>query len=419
MTDQNTSHSNDSQSQAADLIRAKLAHIYATEPEVEEEISEIVSTGTHSKHQEFIKALQTSGKTAEETQVAWHNYYQALPDDEKHEVWREFHEYKPQATLQTSKAPDKEQMSSEADNITHTQVQDYYIYRAHEAPHKPTTEATRHQSGIHEELRSKALKRYRSHPISTHVSRSKALVLDSLSGGGKVSATHHIKSGVFAIGFASLITGLLFFVTNNERFIAPFIQPSLNASAAPLITDGQTVGLEPKLVIPKINLEAPLVTDVADNTEETIQDNLEKGIVLYPNTGKPGEQSNPIFFGHSSNNLFNKGAYKFVFVRLHQLEVGDTYAIQYNGVQYVYKIFDRTVVDPTQVEVLTEIPRPSMSTLITCDPPGTSDKRLVIRAEQISPSPASNATSTALSDPNTIKTIPSNSPSFLSRLFGR
>jgi len=214
------------------------------------------------------------------------------------------------------------------------------------------------------------------------------------------------------------LTALLFFVTNNERFIAPFITPSVNASASPIISDGSAVGPDAKLIIPKINLEAPIVLDVPDNSEDSIQKGLESGVVLYPFTGKPGEKANPIIFGHSSNNLFNSGEYKFIFVRLHQLEVGDTYAINYNGTQYVYKIFERQVVTPDRVDILSAAPRESMSTLITCDPPGTSNLRLVLWAEQISPNPSANSASSADESTEELQEIPSNAPSLLSRLFG-
>lgn len=378
----------DAQNAAAQLVRSKLATIYADEPAALEEEKEIAAVGAISKHQQFMADLMAKGLSLVDIQTKWHAYYQSLPDREKHEVWQEFYE-------QHSRAKAKKAATTPV------------------LPHVPMQELETKIVELKDELADQPSKR------PTTMADLHRQIVQKASANGKLTRTHHVKSIAVSLLFASLVTSLLFFVTNNERFIAPFIQPSRNASAAPIITDGSSVSAESKLIIPKINLEAPLITDVVNNSEDAIQAALESGVVLYPATGKPGEKANPTFFGHSSNNLFNKGAYKFVFVRLNQLEVGDTYAINFGGKQYVYKIFSRDVVSPDQVDVLYAHPKESMSTLITCEPPGTSNTRLVLHAEQISPDPAANAAATATPDsaPQP-KEIPSNAPSFLRQLFG-
>src|SRR5690606_16513310 len=44
-----------------------------------------------SKHQKFMAELAASGKPFAVIQTEWHDYYQGLPDKEKHEVWNEFY----------------------------------------------------------------------------------------------------------------------------------------------------------------------------------------------------------------------------------------------------------------------------------------------------------------------------------------
>jgi sortase A len=156
--------------------------------------------------------------------------------------------------------------------------------------------------------------------------------------------------------------------------------------------------------------------DATDNEEKTIQAALERGVTLYPNTGKPGELSNPVIFGHSSNNIFNHGDYKFVFVLLSRLEIGDTFMINYNSRQYVYKVFSKKVVKPNDVAVLAEKPKPAMVTLITCDPPGSSANRLIVQSEQITPDPNTNVASTATADTTSPETLPSNPESLFQRI---
>jgi LPXTG-site transpeptidase (sortase) family protein len=126
----------------------------------------------------------------------------------------------------------------------------------------------------------------------------------------------------------------------------------------------------------------------------------------------PGQLGNTAFFGHSSNNIFNQGKYKFAFVLLHTLVNGDTFYLTYNDKVYVYKVISKTVVSPNDVSVLGSIPgQTATATLITCDPPGTSINRLVVVGQQISPDPSTNTAGTTLAPPgSTVTSLPGNGP---------
>jgi hypothetical protein len=82
----------DAQNAAAQLVRSKLATIYADEPAALEEEKEIAAVGAISKHQQFMADLMAKGLSLVDIQTKWHAYYQSLPDREKHEVWQEFYE---------------------------------------------------------------------------------------------------------------------------------------------------------------------------------------------------------------------------------------------------------------------------------------------------------------------------------------
>ena len=177
----------------------------------------------------------------------------------------------------------------------------------------------------------------------------------------------------------------------NEVIIAPFIQPSRTAAATPLIVSSDSVAptTTPEVIIPKINVEIPVNYSETSTNEADIENALENGVVHYPTTALPGQTGNAAFFGHSSNNIFNKGKYKFAFVLLHTLVPGDTFYLTYNGKVYVYKVISRTIVDPSNVGVLGPVPgQTATATLITCDPPGTSLHRLIVVGQQISPDPS-------------------------------
>jgi sortase A len=170
-----------------------------------------------------------------------------------------------------------------------------------------------------------------------------------------------------------------------------WLQPGTSTTTAALPQTGTQpvqVSQDPRIVIGKINVDAPVVYDVASRDEARVQKGLERGVVHYGDTALPGTRGNAVFFGHSSNSVFAAGDYKFVFALLERLEVGDTYQLNYKGVTYVYRVTDRTTVHPTEVGVAENTGDGFRSTLITCTPVGTSLNRLVIHGEQISPAPS-------------------------------
>ncbi|MBW3538450.1 class D sortase [Candidatus Parcubacteria bacterium] len=173
---------------------------------------------------------------------------------------------------------------------------------------------------------------------------------------------------------------------------------------------------EPIITIPKINVKAPVVYEPSIQ-ESQIQRSLQNGVVHYGTTVKPGENGNSVIVGHSSNDWWEPGNYKFVFVLLDKLIVGDTFSINYNGTQYLYEVTEVKVVKPTDLSVLAPTAEPSV-TLITCSPPGFSTNRLIIRAKQTSPtvSRTSVAKQTAPASGGNDNMLPGNAPSFTDQL---
>lgn len=367
---------------AADLIRKKLDALYAQEPTAKEEIAEVETVTHRSKHQEFMHNLSHSGKSLADIQTEWHAYYTSLPNDEKHQVWQEFY------VNHNNPAPSV----------------------AHNNPIPPPAHTPRKKSA-----RPRKLKDART------VNEVKSQLIGTVTARGKAQKSHHVKSLMFGLTMGFTVLLVFMFGFFNERFIAPFITPSRNVSATPIIIDPATsaVGPESKIIIPKINVEIPIDFDEPTIDEAAIQRSLEKGVVHYPTTSNPGELGNGVIFGHSANNILNKGKYKFAFVLLKRLENGDTFYVQKDGKRYVYKVFDKKVVAPTEVSVLypTFPDKPSTFTLITCDPPGTSLNRLVVVAEQISPDPTTNVASTATGQQTQVPTeLPSDSVTLWQRI---
>ena len=378
---------------AADLIRERLNEIYRSEPNAKQEIAEAEIVPQRSKHQEFMYKLSTSGKGLAEIQTEWHNYYVGLPDNEKHEVWQEF--YANNERTHVVPQPAKVQESQAI------------VVADHTPPAAPKSH------------RPKA----RIRPADLRDPKQiKEAIVHHVSAGGKLNKKHHLQSLLFGIGSGAVVVLLFLFSFFNEVVIAPFIQPSRTAAATPIIVDptAAPVSNTPEIIIPKINVQIPVDYTQSTTNEADIENGLENGIVHYPTTEKPGENGNAAFFGHSSNNIFNKGKYKFAFVLLHELVPGDTFYITNNGKTYVYKVISKTIVKPTEVGVLDDVPgHTATATLITCDPPGTSLNRLIVVGEQISPDPSGNTASSGGTTvvPSAKHNLPGNGPTLWTRMW--
>jgi len=379
---------------AAELIREKLAKIYATEPDAKTEAAEAEVSLHPSKHQQFMHSLSSSGKDLATIQTEWHNYYIALPPEEKRQVWQEFYESNTQAS-----------QYGQFVGVVAEQPEEQL------AAHKNEVAATPNKTRIKKKVHHKATSGERSAADVREAIRNK------VSAGGKLTPKHHLQSLLFGLGLGLVAVVIFLFGFFNEVILAPFIQPSRTAAATPIIIGAGSVAptATPEVIIPKINVEIPVDYSQTTTDESQIENALNSGVVHYPTTSIPGQNGNTAFFGHSSNNIFNPGKYKFAFVLLHTLVPGDTFYLTKDSKVYVYKVFSKTIVDPSDVGVLDPVAGHSATaTLITCDPPGTSLKRLIIVGDQISPDPASNtaasaqttaATSTATSLPGNGQTL--------------
>ena len=393
---------------AADLIRKKIDNLYGTEPDAIDEIEEALEpNATLSKHQLYMRQLSTSGRSLADIQTSWHRYYGSLSDADKHQVWQEFYdEHNKQTSNKAARSTEDKTSKPENDPVV---IPDQSLSL-------PNVDATPQVHAVADTTPAHATKKHT--PRTVGDVKTQLLSKASSRASVKLRAKQQFQSLLFGVASGLVVVAILLFGFFNDRFIAPFITPSKNVSSTSIIVDGSSGESDklPKIIIPKINVEIPVVYDEPSIEEKAMQNALERGVVHYASTPNPGEKGNAVIFGHSSNNILNKGKYKFAFVLLSKLDVGDTFYATKDGVRYGYKIFDKKIVKPTELGVLDNTAKPSTVTLITCDPPGTSLNRLIVVGEQISPDPASNKASTATAPTAKATIIPSNSQSLWQRL---
>jgi sortase A len=224
---------------------------------------------------------------------------------------------------------------------------------------------------------------------------------------------------------AAICVMLVFlFLQYNRNIIATvhaYVSPG-NIDPANIIVDPTTdlqVSPDPRLIIPKINVDVPVVWNTTPDQASQLKA-MESGVAWFGIPGansKPGQVGNTVLSGHSSNDLLDQGSYKFIFAQLDRLQNGDTIFINYESKRYTYTVTKKEVVAPTDVQALIYDTDKPILTLITCTPVGTAQSRLLVTAEQISPNPG-DAKAAPESSSSESAAMPGNSPTFVERLFG-
>lgn len=212
---------------------------------------------------------------------------------------------------------------------------------------------------------------------------------------------------------------LILFLQYNRLVFAPimaYVSPG-NAPASeieaidPTITG--SVSPDPRLIIPKLNIDVPVHFGIPLSQ---VMSTMNNGVAHYRIAGAsafPGEIGNTVITGHSAGDIYSSNPYKYIFSGLERLEDGDLIYINYNSTRYTYRVIKKEVVEPTNVAALVVDTDKPLLTLITCTPLGTSRYRLLVTAEQISPSYEGAETAEEIKiDKNEEPELPSNEPSF-------
>lgn len=264
------------------------------------------------------------------------------------------------------------------------------------------------------------------------VSQDEALydLRNRLVGNVQEAAKKVRKSRHFIPITAAVCVMLLFaFLQYNQILIA-----TVNAYISPGSIDPQNIIADPttstsvdpastQIVIPKINVDVPVDYNATPDHDSQMAA-MKNGLAYFGIPGadsKPGQIGNTPVAGHSSNDVLESGNYKFIFAQLDKIDKGDTVYANYQGTRYTYTVTSKVIVLPTEVSKLVYQTDKPLLTLITCTPLGTAQKRLLVTAEQVSPSPtkAVQAPADSGKDTGSSVSIPGSAPTIFERLFGQ
>ncbi len=185
------------------------------------------------------------------------------------------------------------------------------------------------------------------------------------------SISNHPSSLAFAVNWALLLS----IVAINSYILWGMFGPKLTLEIKsatidpPKIENLQAKPQENRLIIPSIYLYTKI-------TEGPDMSALDNGAWRRPGTSTPKLGGNTVLAGH---RFTYQG--KSIFYNLDQVKIGDNIGLTYDGETYEYKVREVSVVEPTNLNI--EAPTDdNILTLYTCTPLWSTDKRLVIVAEQ-------------------------------------
>ncbi len=146
-----------------------------------------------------------------------------------------------------------------------------------------------------------------------------------------------------------------------------WVQPT-SASAPIIEAPAQKTAPATRIVIPKMNVDAPIIEGVT-------WEDLKKGVGHLPGSAQPGERGNLYLAAH--NDIFGE-----IFRYLDKLEVGDRYYIYAGPTKYTYEVREKRIINPTDVEVMLPTTGP-VATLQSCYPYLIDTHRLVVIADLV------------------------------------
>lgn len=123
---------------------------------------------------------------------------------------------------------------------------------------------------------------------------------------------------------------------------------------------------------------------IVDANVSLKDEDLTKHLVQYPQTALPGQSGSPVIFGHSTiPSFYNPDKYTTIFSNLPKVKVGSDIFTNFNGTDYSYRISKIYEVKPNELWVLKQNYNAKTIKIVTCVPPGTTLRRLVVEATLI------------------------------------
>ena len=185
--------------------------------------------------------------------------------------------------------------------------------------------------------------------------------------------------GRIVLGVILIAVGIILVIPGISPYIHLSVAQQTPKSVAKKSTEpkktirvnGKTLEIQGSISIPKIKTSANIFEGV-ENTK------LKYGVGHYPNSSWPDKKGNIALTGHHNfGHDYGQGP---LFSLLHLLKKNDKVFLNYGNKKYTYKVLSRHIVEPNEIEAFRKATDDRL-TLITCYPPLSTAKRIVIVAK--------------------------------------
>lgn len=137
------------------------------------------------------------------------------------------------------------------------------------------------------------------------------------------------------------------------------------------------------IVIPKIGINAPVISSVNPDDPKAYTDALKQGVAHASTSFFPDQNGVVYLFSHSTNYEWFIKDLNAIFYLLKNLEQGDTIVLLYKGKTYTYRLREKRITPPTDTSYIKPIEGERTLILQTCWPPGSTTERLLLFADLI------------------------------------
>ncbi len=229
------------------------------------------------------------------------------------------------------------------------------------------------------------------HQVIYRFNKSKVPGEIKLSPGIALRMLYHTIRGLGAGLISFAVIGIIFsfwpiaksefvykFGSHEQAKISKFAEIIGRSQAAEL-------GLDPyfSIFIPKIDAKAKVIPNVGAGSPGEYLAALQEGVAHAAGTNFPGQGKTIYLFSHSTDSPVNIARYNAVFYLLRKLEKGDRVIIYFLGQEHVYIVQDKFITEANDTSWLKDDGNGERLVLQTCDPPGTSWKRLIVIARPL------------------------------------
>lgn len=240
--------------------------------------------------------------------------------------------------------------------------------------------------------------------------------------------------GILTIFVSLLLLSLIFFPVIKEEINYLFYSKNYLKSGYTNNSDSKEqmvlvpVDNDFSIIIPKINANSKVIENVDPFNSTEYQLALSKGVAHAKTSTTPDNDGNVFLFAHSSDNFYNANRYNSIFYLINKLEPNDAFYIAYQNNLYKYQITEKKIVNPEEIDYLKstyKVPTIDIqnntsdktklldtksyvesedyidiegifekqnltnktATLMSCWPPGTTNKRIIVNGllTQITP----------------------------------